>query len=174
MTLWDVFLIIIPGVTFGLAIYLFITYRQLQKQFCQLLGLTAGLRMRVFEQEIRQLEAPGIFVHENAAQKLAVMLLALLSPEQQQQLHDDYNKNCPKHIPLWKYFLYQYEFTINISPRYNVGSYTSPLQIELGEVSQKISRLANKNAKIMSQLKNNLTELKSQIIEEPDTKAPDS
>ncbi|MGB9887735.1 MAG: hypothetical protein ACPLRW_12185 [Moorellales bacterium] len=155
--------VILAGVVLFLVIYLFISYHRLQQQFYQLLGLTAGLRMRVFEQEIHQLEAPGIFVHEDAAEKLAAILLGLLSAEQRQQLQDEYKKSCPDHIPLWKYLLYQYQFSLQIVPRYNTSKYISPLQIELNEVSEKMARMAKKNRDVMSQLKDSLKELKSQI-----------
>lgn len=148
---------IIPSALIALILYILFTLRKLERQFYQLLGFNASLRMRVFEQEIRQLESPGIFVHEEIAERFALILLSLLTPEQKQQIEKDYKDNCLPHIPIWKYFLYQYKFNLNIEPRYEIRSFTSVPQIHLHEISQGLKDLE----KSLSTLSNKLSRLKS-------------
>ncbi len=96
--------------------------------------------MRVFEQEVRQLQLPGSFVHDDIAERLASMVFVLLSVEQKEKLQEDYKRNCPNHIPLWKYVLHNYSFKVHAQPRYEVRV-TSVPELRLHEYVQAIEDL---------------------------------
>ena len=132
-------------------VYVSHRFRRSEAQFYALLGLTGDLRMRVFEQEIRQLQSPGIFVHEETAERLASMMLAMLSVEQKEKLQEDYEGHCPSHIPLWKYSLYNYSFNMHAEPRYEVRV-TSVPELRLREYTQAVEDLKRDTTTSMGDL----------------------
>lgn len=121
--------------------YLLYTQYKLERELSQLLGLFTGLRMRVFEQEVRQLSSAGIFVHEDTASQLASLALSLIDDEQRSELEQSYKSQCPSHIPFWKYFLYNYTFSLSVRPRYSTAPVTSVPHVKLGEFTEAQKRL---------------------------------
>jgi len=146
-----------------------IAYRtnQVEKRMAQLVGLVGSIRLRLFEQEVRQLSADGLFVHGDLAKTMASMVLALLSEKDIKSLEEDHERNAPN-VPFHRYILYNYSFRTTPSKRFEVDQ-PSPAAIILHERARAIESLE----RISSSLDNGLERVLSQLaaaIEEEDTK----
>ncbi len=145
------------GIVVLLLIALYLSLQKTRREFRQLLGIVAGMRMRVFEQEIRQLKMPGMFIHEDTAQQVASVFLSLISDELRTKVEQEYEQSCPSYIPLWKYFLYQYRFEPQIAKRFEPSQpITSIPELSMYE----ISAIGDELKQILSGIQNMMKSLK--------------
>ncbi len=88
----------------------------LEKKQGQVYSLLKGLGIRVVRLENKELEEPGLFLHEDLAQKLGEMYLSLIAEEHKNQIYQNYQESELTNIPFWKYLLYNYPLNIAMIP----------------------------------------------------------
>lgn len=92
----------------GFMVYIVSRFNHFQKDFSKLLNIVGSLKFRVFEHEGQLLNRSGVYVPEDSAEFVFKTIWGMLSEKEQTRIKQEYSDQCPSHIPLWKYVLYNY------------------------------------------------------------------
>lgn len=140
------------SITTTLFIYFILKVNKLRKEFKVLLNIVGGLKFRVFEHEAQLLGRKGMYIPEDAAEFVFNVVWSMISDKQKSELEKEYKENCPSHIPLWKYVLYNYRIDTKLIPKEPFMRIDSPQDILLDNIGQTIEQTIKKIEKIEKKL----------------------
>lgn len=150
--------------------YIFISRMKfVTKNLQDLLNIVGALKYRVFDHEAQLLNKKGVYVPEDSAEFVFKIAWSMLSEDIQEALKKDYEDNCPKHIPLWKYILYNYKVNTVVKRKEPYGKIDSTADLiaddldEIKDLAMRINDLSNSIKELESKSKEHVEEISNQI-----------
>lgn len=154
----DIFLSVLTTI---IVIYFLFRLYKFENNFKTLLNIVGGLKFRIFEHEAQLLGRKGVYVPEDTAEYIFNIIWSTVSNKERSQIEKEYKGNCPNHIPLWKYVLYNYQINTKLIPKEPFMKIDTPEEILLGDIcqlEQSVKEL-KKIKKITSEIINSITNM---------------
>lgn len=130
-------------------------FRHFQNEFGKMLNIVGSLKFRVFEHEAQLLNRTGVYVPEDSAEFVFNNIWSMLSEKEQTVIKEEYSQQCPSHIPLWKYVLYNYRAETKLTrkePYMRIDSEENILLSNIHEMEQKMQQFSKATKNIAEEI----------------------